>query len=81
MAEDPLVCDTKPMSLEVGAGVHWWCACGHSSHPPFCDGSHKGTGLQPVRFEATVATTVRWCQCKRTRTPPLCDGAHQRFLS
>lgn len=79
MGEEPLVCDNKPMGLEVEAGVHWWCACGRSSHPPFCDGSHKGTGIQPVKFETLVQTTVWWCQCKHTKTPPLCDGTHKRF--
>lgn len=77
MAEKPIACDTKPLVLEVEPGVHFWCACGRSSHPPFCDGSHKGTGLQPVRFEVTEKRTVRWCQCKRTATAPRCDGSHR----
>lgn len=79
MADEPIVCDNKPMSLEVEAGVHFWCSCGRTSHSPFCDGSHKGTGLLPVRFETPVPTTVRWCQCKHTHTPPLCDGSHEKF--
>lgn len=79
MSDEPLVCDNKPMGLEIKAGVHWWCACGHSGHPPFCDGSHKGTGFQPVKFETIVPTTVWWCQCKHTKTAPLCDGTHKRF--
>lgn len=80
MAEEPRVCDTKPLVLEVEAGTHFWCSCGHSSHQPFCDGSHKGTGLQPVKFTCAEPTTVRWCQCKHTGTAPVCDGSHRRFL-
>ncbi|WP_193213550.1 CDGSH iron-sulfur domain-containing protein [Luteolibacter marinus] len=79
MAEEPRVCDNKPIGLEVEPGVHWWCSCGHSSHQPFCDGSHKGTGMQPVKFETTAKTTVWWCLCKHTKTPPLCDGTHKKF--
>ena len=78
MAEKPIVCDTKPMGLEVEAGMHFWCSCGRSSSQPYCDGSHKGTGLQPVRFEVKEKTMVWWCQCKHTGNPPLCDGSHKQ---
>ncbi|KAB2642308.1 MAG: CDGSH iron-sulfur domain-containing protein [Verrucomicrobia bacterium] len=79
MAEAPIVCDTKPLALEVEAGTYWWCACGRASDQPFCDGSHKGTGLQPVKFVATEKTTVWWCQCKQTAGAPLCDGSHKHL--
>ena len=79
MPEEPKVCDTKPHALEVEAGTYWWCSCGRAAQQPFCDGSHKGTGLQPVKFEVAEKTTVWWCQCKQTATPPLCDGAHKKL--
>lgn len=77
MTEKPIICDTKPLGLEVDAGVHWWCACGRSAGQPFCDGSHKGTGLQPVKFDVAEKKTVWWCQCKHTANQPLCDGTHK----
>ena len=77
MSEKAIVCDTKPLALEVEAGTYWWCACGRSSSQPFCDGAHKGTGLQPVKYEVAEKKTVWWCQCKQTGNPPLCDGAHK----
>ncbi|HEX5789992.1 MAG TPA: CDGSH iron-sulfur domain-containing protein [Luteolibacter sp.] len=81
MSEKPIICDTKPLALEVEPGTYFWCACGRSTHAPFCDGSHKGTGLQPMRYEVTEKKTLRWCQCKRTHGPPLCDGSHKSLES
>jgi CDGSH-type Zn-finger protein len=79
MSEKPTICDTKPLALEVEAGVHWWCSCGRSTHQPFCDGSHKGCGMQPVKFEVAEKKTIWWCQCKHTANPPLCDGSHKNL--
>lgn len=77
MSEQPIICDNKPMPLEMEVGTYFWCACGRSAHAPFCDGSHKGTGLQPVRYEVTEKKKIWWCQCKQTGNAPLCDGAHK----
>jgi CDGSH iron-sulfur domain-containing protein 3 len=77
MSEQPMICDRKPLVQEVEAGVYWWCSCGRSAHQPFCDGTHKGTGLRPVKFEALEKKTAAWCQCKHTGKPPLCDGTHK----
>ena len=77
---EPVVAARAPAKVTLEAGKdYWWCACGMSKNQPFCDGSHKGTGLQPVKFETTTKTTVWWCQCKHTATPPLCDGSHKKF--
>jgi len=43
---------------------------------PFCDGSHKGTGLGPKKVEITEAKTVAWCACKHSQNAPFCDGTH-----
>jgi len=77
MSEQPIVCDTKPQALELEAGDYWWCACGRSASQPFCDGAHKGTGLQPVKFTIAEKKTAWLCQCKHTANPPFCDGAHK----
>ena len=79
MPEKPIICERKPLPLEVEPGTHWWCACGRSSHPPFCDGSHKGTGLQPVKYVTTERSKLWWCQCKHSANPPLCDGSHKNL--
>lgn len=72
----PTICGRGPLALKVERGTHWWCSCGLSSHQPFCDGSHKGSGFQPVKFVADEERTVRWCMCKHSSTPPFCDGSH-----
>jgi CDGSH-type Zn-finger protein len=53
-----------------------WCACGRSAHQPFCDGSHAGTGLAPMRFECTASGAHYLCGCKQTSDKPFCDGTH-----
>jgi CDGSH-type Zn-finger protein len=58
------------------AGKYFWCACGRSAKQPFCDGSHKGTGIQPLRVEITEAKEVHWCMCKQSKNKPFCDGSH-----
>ena len=52
------------------------CRCGHSANKPFCDGSHKGTGLSPLQYVARRDQTVYFCGCKQTKNKPLCDGTH-----
>lgn len=81
MSEKPIICDTKSLALEVEAGTYFWCACGRSSHPPFCDGSHKGTGIQPLKYEVAEKKKIYWCQCKQSKNPPLCDGSHKSLES
>lgn len=56
---------------------YWWCACGRSQSQPFCDGSHKGTGLSPVQYVAPRDRQITFCGCKRTGNPPFCDGTHE----
>lgn len=74
---DPIVAQKTPMQMQLEPGEYWWCACGRSQSQPFCDGSHDGTGISPVRMEITEKSSVYLCGCKYTATPPFCDGAHQ----
>jgi CDGSH-type Zn-finger protein len=76
----PVVARTTPCSVLVEAGKHYlWCACGRSANQPFCDGSHQGTGVRPVRFEAEKKEWVWFCGCKQTGHAPLCDGSHKHL--
>jgi CDGSH-type Zn-finger protein len=83
MAEEPakaVMAQKAPYKVTVEAGrSYWWCACGRSAKQPFCDGSHKGTGLAPIEFKAEAAGDHWFCGCKATAGRPFCDGSHKRL--
>ena len=74
---EPVPAQKAPYKVTVEAGrTYAWCACGRSSNQPFCDGSHKDTGLAPVTFKAEETKDVWLCGCKQTGNKPYCDGTH-----
>ena len=74
----PLVAQKAPYGVDVEAGkTYYWCACGRSAKQPFCDGSHKGTGLAPLAHTPTQSAKVWFCGCKATKGQPFCDGSHK----
>ncbi|MCL5777666.1 CDGSH iron-sulfur domain-containing protein [Limibaculum sp. FT325] len=80
MPEQPIPAQKAPFPVEVEEGkTYFWCACGRSARQPFCDGSHKDTGLVPVRYTAQKAGRVFFCGCKASGKKPLCDGTHNRL--
>lgn len=70
--------DNLPLITTLEAGTYYWCSCGKSKKGPFCDGSHKGTGKEPVQFVLAGKKEVALCTCKRTGNAPYCDGAHSK---
>lgn len=72
----PKVADDKPMLVQLEPGEHYWCACGRSQMQPFCDGSHMGTGIEPVAISVIEPTEAWLCMCKKTGKVPFCDGSH-----
>ena len=75
---EPLIPQKEPYAADVEAGKpYFWCACGRSQNQPFCDGSHKGSGIEPVRYVAEASRTLYFCGCKHSNKPPLCDGTHK----
>ena len=68
----------EPIQVTLNRGVYFWCACGYSKKQPFCDGSHRMTNLQGMRFTITEEEQVVFlCACKHTKNPPFCDGTHK----
>lgn len=77
-----VVANTKPYYKELKKGrTYYWCSCGLSKRQPFCDGSHKDTGFEPVAYVGqSDGEEVLFCGCKQTGTGPFCDGAHNNLL-
>ena len=74
----PHIAATTPFAIDVEKGKdYYWCACGLSKSQPFCDGSHRGTGLEPLAFLAQRSEWLWFCGCKRSAQAPLCDGTHK----
>ena len=77
---DAVNAQKAPMPVEVEEGKHYfWCACGKSAKQPFCDGSHKDTGVSPVKYTAEASKRVFFCGCKQSAKAPLCDGTHSKL--
>jgi CDGSH-type Zn-finger protein len=67
---------SQPRVVVLKPGNYYWCACGRTRRPPYCDGSHKGSGISPVRHVQSVEGEVTLCGCQQSSTPPLCDDRH-----
>ena len=77
---DAVKAQKASMLAEVEEGKNYfWCACGKSAEQSFCDGSHKGTGISPVKYTAEASKKVFFCGCKQSAKAPLCDGTHSKL--
>ena len=75
---EPVVAARTPNKVSLESGKdYWWCACGRSQNQPFCDGSHKGSGLVPMKYTAGKSGDHWLCACKHSSKKPLCDGTHK----
>lgn len=82
MTERPVIAAKTPIKANLESGEkYFWCACGRSASQPFCDGSHRGTGITPVAVSVDEDTEAFLCRCKSTGNPPYCDGSHTRLGS
>jgi len=78
--KEPVIAQRKPRAVELVAGrQYYWCACGRSRNQPFCDGSHRGSGFEPLAFRAQTGGQALLCLCKHTANPPYCDGSHAKL--
>lgn len=69
--------DIKPIVTEIKKGTHQMCQCHTSDNLPYCDGSHVGTGYQPLKLEQMATKREAICQCGYSGDLPFCDGSHE----
>ena len=77
--KDKIIADKKPMVMKLDPGTVYWCRCGRSKNQPYCDGAHKGTGINPMKVEITESKKYALCLCKATCNEPFCDGSHKKL--
>ncbi|MCR4315370.1 MAG: CDGSH iron-sulfur domain-containing protein [Planctomycetes bacterium] len=65
-----------PILVDEVPGVFAYCTCTKSANHPYCDGSHRGSGMFPVKVEVKVAKKSAICGCTHSSNKPYCDGTH-----
>jgi CDGSH-type Zn-finger protein len=75
----PKIAQKSPYVMDVEPGNYAWCSCGLSTNQPYCNGSHKGTGFNPIVEKVTEAKKIAWCGCKNSGNSPFCDGSHSKL--
>jgi CDGSH-type Zn-finger protein len=68
-----------PYVVKLARGNYYWCACGLSKRPPYCDGSHRASLCAPIRVEQREAGEVALCGCRQSAIKPYCDCTHEEL--
>ncbi|MDZ4742903.1 MAG: CDGSH iron-sulfur domain-containing protein [Verrucomicrobiota bacterium] len=76
---EPHIAQKAPIEMDMEPGTYFFCACGLAKNKVFCDGSHKGTDILPLKVEITEAKKVWWCGCKHSHNGAFCDGTHNKI--
>jgi CDGSH-type Zn-finger protein len=69
----------KPTLVTLEEGTYYWCRCGKTHTPPYCDGTHEGSGITPLAFASDGVTPMALCMCGLSDNAPACDGSHRGY--
>ncbi len=69
----------RPYVARCAPGKYAWCRCQKSARYPYCDGTHRGTAVTPLKVVLDQEQVVSWCACGRSGNAPFCDGTHGRM--
>lgn len=68
-----------PYTIKVEAGkAVYLCQCGKTANAPYCDGSHQGTGKEPLEHTPEEDGNLFVCGCGKSANIPFCDGTHNK---
>ena len=70
--------DERPFVVECEPGKYAYCTCQQSKAFPYCDGTHRGTDMQPIKVVLEEPQKVAWCACGASANKPYCDGSHSQ---
>lgn len=65
-----------PFVTRCEAAKYAWCRCQKSTTYPYCDGTHRGSDVSPMKVTFLEPKVVKWCACGRSGAAPFCDGSH-----
>lgn len=65
-----------PYIVEETAGTKYYCLCGMTDNQPYCDGSHQGSGIAPMKVVIEKDRRCAYCGCRQSSELPFCDGTH-----
>lgn len=67
----------SPRTIDINAGdTVYICQCGQTKTAPYCDGSHEGSGKEPLEYKASEKEQLYICGCGKSKNIPFCDGSH-----
>ncbi len=74
--DPPCRLQSGPFVVDCPPGKYAYCQCKHSSRYPYCDGSHLGSEIRPIKLILEEAQRIAWCACGKSKDKPFCDGSH-----